>query len=287
MQGEQASVWQAYQQSRQTSQSIINELAIFLKVARALLYLVLWLGTIPVEVVMHTRFGVRYLNLLTIIGGQFAIVAMTAIAGPEATPMGSIASVIFVGLAIVHKLHAYLLERKGVLWHSRSAGEPFRIWNRIPGERTPFDVERFLEPMVVFAAGMAVATLNPFGAVLMAMAVMLFVKKWLEFWHFRGMVLDQIDGQIEAEIIAEWVDQKRSPKDTKGFIVPKAAVRRAKNGPSVAEAMENLQPIATEDPGLVVHVKPGSTMPSPTSSPGGSSRLIPGGPPSGHRSALE
>ena len=238
-----ASVWQSYQQSRQTGQAAIQEAVMLFKFVRSMVYMILWVSTIPVEVCMHTRFGVRYLNLLTIFAGMIAIQSWAVLAGPEAVAWGGWGSLLFLCLAVGHAAHARKLERDGVRVHSRSDGQPFAFWRKIPGEQTPFDIERYLEPMVVFAAGFALLQINRFGLVLMAMAVMLFAKKWIEYWKFRGAVLDQIDSQIEAENMAQWVDDSRSPWENDGFIVPKAAMKRAKtgSGPSVAEAMAATQ----------------------------------------------
>lgn len=143
-------------------------------------------------------------------------------------------------------VHARVLQARSVRWHSRSPGQPFRFWDILPGDPTPFDIERILEPMVVFAAGLILSSVNPFGIAVMAAAVMLFVKKWMEYAQFRGALLDQIDGQIEAEVMAAWVDENPVRWETKGYIVPKIAMKGAQAGPSVAEAMERVS--GTESP---------------------------------------
>ena len=241
--------FETWEKRKHRTRTVLDEIGIVIRIIKGLLYLVLWAATLPIEVFMHTRFGVRYLNLLSVIGGVVALQTAGELAGPEAAPWGVWSSVIFFFVAVGHAIHARLLESKGVQWHSRSPGEPFKIWRLIPGQRTPFDVERFLEPMAVFGIGMLINTVNPFGLSVMGMAVLLFVKKWLEYQQFRNDLLDQIDGQIEAEVMAELVDQKRTPWESKGFIVPKAAMRKARNSPSVADAMASMNSEAAQGDG--------------------------------------
>lgn len=75
----------------------------------------------------------------------------------------------------------------------------------------------------------------------MGMAVMLFAKRTLEYWQFRGALLDQIDSQIEADVMAEMIDEVRSPWEAKGFIVPKAARVRPVDTPSVEDLIGVVQ----------------------------------------------
>jgi hypothetical protein len=237
-------LWNSYMEGKQRTQQITAELASLFRFLRNITYLLLWIGTLPVEVFIHKRFGVRYLNILTVFVGSVGLSILGVLAtlrGLEAAAMFNLVMTAYLLLAICHMIYARVLAKKGVLWHSRSPGEPFGFWRYLPGKQEPFDVVRFVEPMAVFGVGGAVSTFNAFGYAIMGMAVMLFAKRTLEYWQFRGALLDQLDSQIEAEVMAEMIDEARSPWEAKGFIVPKAARVRPVDAPSVEELMGDTQ----------------------------------------------
>ena len=85
-------LWNSYMEGKQRTQQITTELASLFRFLRNITYLFLWIGTLPVEVFIHKRFGVRYLNILTVFVGSVGL----SIAGVLTTLRGLEAAAVVV-----------------------------------------------------------------------------------------------------------------------------------------------------------------------------------------------
>lgn len=244
---ESPTAWQTYQSTKQTGLSVLEDAKSFLKFFKVMAFLITWAGSIPVEVFIHRRFGVRYLTIFTVSAGAAAVVA--AIVFAEEGTDRIVVAVVFVAylvLCLMHTISAWRRDHRKVRWHSRSGGEPYPIWKVLPFGKDPYKVVRYHEPVVLFVIGLFIAPFFTVGPLILGSAAASFIKGLLEDWHIRGAVLDQIDRQIEGEAIAQLIEGKRDNWDGEGFIVPPVAARAAIDGLSVDEAAARVEARQTE-----------------------------------------
>lgn len=257
---------QAWVKGTERGQQIQQQYQTLLGLLQGIFRIIAWVISIPIEVFLHHSFGVRYLNPVSIFLGMIVLfiglIATGSLDG-EVSLAGALILLLYTMLALGHALWAYRQERRGVRWHSRSAGIPWGFWKFLPvGD--PGNIVRVYEPVLVGLLGLALtASDDRYGIFLIVMAMTVWARRWVESWELRSRVLDQIDEQIEAEMMADLVQEKRSPWDTHGYVIPQVAIAAAKsmNSVSVEEAVTNLDmTIAEIEPG-VEGEQPGDPVP--------------------------
>ena len=233
---------QAYKSSKETGLSVIKDGTTFLKFFKVMVFLVVWAGSIPVEVFIHRGFGVRYLTIFTVSAGAAAAFAPILFAEEGAHRIiASLTFAAYLALCLLHTISAWRRDHRKVRWHSRSGGEPYPFWKSLPLGEDPYKVVRYHEPICVFVLGMVIVPFSVVGVLILGSAVALFIKGLIEDWHIRGAILDQIDQQIEGEAMAQLVEGTRDNWDGEGFIVPPVAARAVSTGLSVAEAAARVE----------------------------------------------
>lgn len=243
-------------QGWQESKAISQEAMVIVRMLRAIAYGVVIIGSLPAEVLLHTRFGVRYLNLYTLVlGAVFMLVPVALIPWPDGL-LGLWAIGIYLLVAVFHMAHARIAEIDGKAWHSRSGGQPFKLWQHVPGLGSPFLVQVLVEPAVVATIGVIMVPLNLYGVYVVVVGGMLLTKKCLEFDRYRGIVLDQRDSQIEAQVMSAQEAGNRSAWDNEGYIVPPIAFARVGEQPVVPDVSGMDKTSVAGEPVAVIEPKP-------------------------------
>ena len=178
---------------------------------RALVYVTVMALAIPVEVLIHRKFGVRHLNLGTMVLGFVVMLALHALLvplliGEAAIVVGGVMVTAYVIAAVVHSALVWLRDRKGEPWHSRCSGLPYPFWKILPGGGNPFFVASVYEPALLLGLGVLISFASAYGAVLIAAGLALFFKRWIEAWQIRDQVLDKLDSEIEGAAISKFVE---------------------------------------------------------------------------------
>lgn len=219
-----------------------------LKFVQVIVYVIVWSTSLSVEVVLHRKFGERYLSAAA------WLLALGALSfGAQLDTTVSIWYVtMFVIASIVHRVLLELRNRRGEHWHSRNPGLsnlPFHLF-----EKNEWRVVQFWEPLMVAAVGGLMLVLgSAFGWFFVVAAVSLVVKTSIEYAQYRNKLLDAIDGQIESKHIGEAL-KGAPPSETKGYIVPGVGAWSEQDRVTVATAHEALGPELKE----LLEVKPES-----------------------------
>lgn len=238
----------------------------------ALTVLVLNAFTLPVEVFIRHKFGIRYVSplriltvlvILCLIGPiQITLLMYPAVAGdvPEGT-FGQLlgTSVAFILLYLVvatcQYISAHRRMRRGEPWHSLSDGEPLGIWRVIGigrGRYAEWEIRQFLEPLLVAGVGICSCLVGPtVGVYLVLAAVVLAVKTMVEYTQGRNKLLDIVDGRIEAEAMSRAVGDPEARR-MQGFLAQGISPRSTKDRESMARILQTLDPelAAIMDPNL-------------------------------------
>ena len=241
-----------FREAKQEGVHAVENAKWIINAARVLLMNLCTLGAFPVELLLHYRFGVRYLSILTYICSGFVIALAVAMMLPFARSGLDVAliagfSTLFTGAFIRHKFFAWRRELRNIRWHSRCSGLPWPIWRTLPGARNPFTVQLVYEPLAVAAVGalLFVSVQSVFGVYLLFAAVALLFRQALVVSQVQAQVFDQIDQQIEAEVLADLVHGKRDPwsKESEGFVVPQVAYRYADQvAPTADDVIGTVEP---------------------------------------------
>lgn len=225
---------QSFREARQAGVHVVEDVKWVINAGRILLYNLFTLGALPVELLLHHRFGVRYLNFIMCVGAGLVLALATMLmsafvrSGLDLVLIAAFAT-LFTAVFIRHKIYAWRREVRGERWHSRCAGIPWPFWRRLPRAGNPFTVQLIYEPLAVGVIGglLLVNMQSVFGAYLLFAAVALMFKQAIMVSQVQAQVFDQIDQQIEAEVLADLVQGRRDPwsKESEGFVVPQVAYR--------------------------------------------------------------
>ncbi len=208
-----------------TGARTFNGLQSTIKVLNEFVFAILYLYTFPITVIIHHSFGVRYFtSLLTLI--SIAVVWVALFFGSAwnhslviwAVMLGYLAALSF------HKFQAWRISKKGVAWHSRSCGIPYSFIYRLPYADDEFFVQKIHEPLALIIIGwlmLLIPGVRGVGGFVLTSGVARFLYLHEDEQKYRNKVLDQIDQTIEAETLKRTVEGTRSPKETKGFVVPR------------------------------------------------------------------
>lgn len=211
----------------------------FYVAVKKLLFASIVLLALPMDVVLHHRFGVRALTapviamLVAVVYGMGRLFARSYEDG-----LVIYVTVGFTCIALTHAVLAHIRQRRGIPWHSRSAGMPYAFWSGLPGGKSPITVMRFHEPIAVILAGIVLSPFTGLGPLVSLMGYALFARRWMEWHELRGDILDQLDAQLEAEIMQDFVKGERGSWDTAGYVVPPV------------EMFKNLTPAASAEDAL-------------------------------------
>ena len=197
--------------------------------------------TLTLEAFLHTHIGVRALSPFRIAFGALLlyIYALVASGGLDWQPMGNVAVAplqavrgmfeavfgpaalstlfgssivalaiwVFVGVALVHRLHIFLNDRQGKpAWHSRCSGEPFIVWDLLyllqRKLRFRADLVRIVgEPMLCIIIGSVIGRmLEGTGYLFLSRwlihgGIALALKSYLEFRAAEQVLRDQSDNR--------------------------------------------------------------------------------------------
>ena len=111
---------------------------------------------------------------------------------------------LFAGVAVFHRIAAWLRARRGVRIHSYYSGTPhgFWWWLRLPVSEGI--VKRYGEPALCCGIGFALENIDPgLGLYVLWATIALFIKGQLEYMRAKSRVLDAQDAQLESEYLGE------------------------------------------------------------------------------------
>ncbi len=135
-------------------------------------------GAVTVEVLLHRRFGVRYLNYQSAAGLVLIPVFGLFFEGQNIRPL-ILYWWIYLFMLIVARLGILLRGKRTMDTHSRYTGEP-RLF-RIKSPDRELKIKSFHEPLVVFLFGLFFLNLNDaLGCYLLFAALCLLIKTRLE-----------------------------------------------------------------------------------------------------------
>ena len=136
------------------------------------------IGSVTVEVFLHSRFGERYIGMEA--AAALVLVPVFGLFWPEydLEPLMQFLGA-YLFMCLLARIGMTLRRLRGVREHSRYTGYPhlLRLFPLLPEEA----VKRFVEPFFVMCAGMAGRDYNePLGGYLMFAAVCLFISTNLD-----------------------------------------------------------------------------------------------------------
>jgi hypothetical protein len=240
--------------------------------------LLLRMFTLSVEVFLRRQFGERYLTISAILLGAwtFQLIAWLWNFAPSSLiPVYSLAFgfgsfgpsggrepqaifdligfcvVIYYMAAIWHLIAIFLRNREGLLWHSRSSGLSWPIWNWVNalGRKFHFQqdlVKMYMEPALCIAAsgGMEKYTGQKtfLSAWLFLAGVALLLKGQVEWSERRKMLLDQLDSTIEAKELAAVIAGQTQPPKESGSSVLAAPTLRGQQKAAIESIIHNTPP---------------------------------------------
>lgn len=200
--------------------------------------------TVTVEVFTRHRFGERYLTILRIVLGLFAmsiIVAPTSLSniaggsgvGLLGNGLFSLMQIVVLIVGLAHIISTWRRTRSGERWHSMSFGISrleFLAGRKIgPSTIDTWAIYRLIEPLCVLIVGIVIGFIPPlrvFSTWLVLASLAMFVRNNGVYQQMRGRVLDLIDSQIMSEMIVPAL-QGRPQQQTEGFVaVPIPAAQR-------------------------------------------------------------
>lgn len=188
---------EAYRKGRQDGDFIVQEVKRFgkgahtvIKGVEGIVQLVAWGLGMAAELVLHYRFGERYLSIIPCL--TMLLVLLLAIAIMPDAGSRSTARLVFL-LAIVligaHTGFMHYRNSKGVKWHSRSPGLPWLALIPVLGPRLGMARIYFVvEPMLVVAGGLMFVRWfgNAFGWIMVVTGCAMGLSRLLEYARMRG-----------------------------------------------------------------------------------------------------
>lgn len=209
---------------------------------------VLRVFSVPVEMLLHRRFGVRYLTFpifalsflamlaywLLLVVSELFVDGFEELNGLIGGGRGGLTILaqdnsawpwVFRGYALLGLVRvslAQLQNFRGITLHSRYSGSPLPFWFWIPGLQQEYTIKRFVEPALVILAGWAVwyfLWLDTIAWYVWLCAGAMAVRNHMEYMMLRGRVLDVLDAQITAEEMHEAIFTNQQPHESRGMAV--------------------------------------------------------------------
>ncbi len=204
--------------------------------------------SLPIEVLLHTRFGVRYLTfpifalsyLAMLLYWLGLVVSELFVDGFEElngliggsqeglTVMSQDNTVwpwVFRGYAVIGITRVGLTQLqnfRGITLHSRYSGSPLPFWFMIPGLSQEYTVKRFVEPLLAIVAGWCIwyfLWLDTIAWYVWLCAAGMAVRNHMEYMMLRGRVLDVLDAQISSEELHSAIFSNQQPRSSRGSAV--------------------------------------------------------------------
>lgn len=185
------------------------------------------------EVVLHRTHGLRSITLARFV---LALLALHVTVGippllTKSTPAFSLAgsgllmlvSVALFVMSLRHARRACKRFKNGERVYSKSSGDPYRLWYRLPWIESPWEVMRWAEPLaLMLAGGLMFAVFGSWIGVYLGIAgLALMLKHALTQKQIHLRLLDAIDAEIEASEITTALKQGRNkPHAETNFVVP-------------------------------------------------------------------
>ena len=247
---EQKSAIDAYLQAKQKGESVRQEALSVLNAIRELATAIMSVAALSGELFLHQRFGVRYLNLVTVILNWLLIAVMYQLA-EGADQAGDqlfflLLYLLFIIIVPIRMIEANRFFQSGGERHSRCSGVPHPwLWNWF----TPFghrftneQLVKYIEPAMLLAvAGVLGLVVGPWSARLVALAgIGMFVHRVLDEYRLRQQVFDHFDQVIESKAFEDAVDERdgQGVHANAGFVVPSsirdAVANRNRSEPEAA-----------------------------------------------------
>lgn len=200
--------------------------------------------SLPVEVFMHRRFGVRFLTFPMLILSVFVMFLywlVLTLAANIVTEVGSVLGrlfgfrvtlegtaddwlwpVVFIAFIIVGGVQAGITQWQnfvGVNVHSRYSGSPAGWWFSVPYLKQEYTVKRFFEPAIAAFVGWIIWFFlyqDTVAWYIWICAGAMSLRNHLEYMLLRGRLLDLIDARINAEEMHNAVYLSKQPSETRG-----------------------------------------------------------------------
>lgn len=203
---------------------------------RTLIVSILSLYIIPLEMIIHNQFGVRYFGIRAALS---FLLLLTAIGFYSYNNFFILAFVLFLFLRMIkHYKDIFLRERRNIMWHSRSPGISWIF--SIKPNRDEIYIQMYLEPLVCFLVGIVLIAMgyliirffNPLdnmpiylvnaliiiGLYISNAAIIIFIRNQILAWQERVIRWNMIDRKIESENRSKFFMTDAPQKETKGFI---------------------------------------------------------------------
>ena len=238
----------------------------------ALLFLRMF--TLSVEVFLRRQFGERYLTFMGILLGAwtFQIVAALWNFRPSslipiytlgfsfATPrlpqqepemvfdLVGFCVVIYYMAAVWHLIAIFMRNREGRLWHTRSSGLSWPIWNwvHLISKRLNFHqdfVKMYIEPALCIGASYGLERYSGHrnfpSTWLFIAGIALLIKGQVEYSERKKLLLDQLDSMIEGRELADALAGKILPDQSMGSQVIAAPNLRGQQKAAVDRIIQN------------------------------------------------
>lgn len=253
----------AYASDSQRAQMVGSELKRLGVIGKGLCVFLARFGTLPVVVMLRSKFGERYLTpgqaivaavLLAFIG-PIAITNAIAqnLSGAQAgisLVAGFAFSGAFLIVVTIHLIFIRLRARRGERWHSYCDGLPLPIWRWLGGQWgfwTPSRLFLLGEPGVCAVLGLIAIVLQApgLGLYLWGQTVLLLGSELTRRSRERSQLLDLIDSQIEAEQQSTML-RGAPASETEGYVVRGMQPRTAAERRTIEEMITSLEPRVRE-----------------------------------------
>lgn len=188
--------------------------------------------TIPVEVLIRRRIGVRALSMLVVIPlVAGAVTFALLLRGIMTDPLFSAFALGSAGFAVYHAWVSRKWEAGGGKWrHTYSNGDPLELWTRLAPlvaklglnplrQLTPARVVRFYEPALCLILGLILLLVSKLlGGFLIAASIALLFKAQIRHQRFVDAVRDRNDAMLAGEQLAAMPNRMESSTVSEPFV---------------------------------------------------------------------
>jgi hypothetical protein len=212
----------------------------------AILRFIVWLlrvFSLPAEVFIHTRFGVRYLTfpiflvsflvmltywvvltlyesyIVKVLDAIVDLFGYEMVQGISDDVFWPWVFAIYGIVGLVRVIITQLQNFTGIKVHTRYSGSPFPMWFTLPFLKQEYTIKRFWEPGLVACVGWIVWALfyeDTVGWYIWICAGGMSLRNHMEYMMLRGRILDVVDSRINAEEMHEAIFVSKQPFQTRG-----------------------------------------------------------------------
>lgn len=194
--------------------------------------------SLPLEVFLHTGFGVRYLTPLFYLASLLFMVLFWGTADMIETWLGAFGDLVFhedeksqllpmlflayAALGLFRLVGTSAQHIRGIKVHTRYSGSPWKMWFLLPLANEEYTIKRLWEPgFAALVAGILWSFFYEDVAAwyLWICAAAMALKNHIEYIMLRARVYDMIDAQIDAEELRAAVIEGREPHEVRGSMV--------------------------------------------------------------------